>query len=382
MNTYKRRLSFSQIFKRGDYDLFQYLPPVKDFFMTESVRGGLEAIIDKLVTNSREEVLMPVFIAEGVVRPFRNKRVNVIFYRLSESLNPVISDIEQQLVANSNIKFLVVVHYFGFAYDFAQIRKLCTDKKIILLEDCVHGLFSKNSKGVYLGMNGDISFFSLPKILPVPDGAVFFVNNPELIKLKTEISFKKSALGNIAVFFHLFYLIYKKLEIKLPYSIIYRILNLLSKSVYGLYYNLLNISRKPKSISRLTLRILGNLNYEELISARQENIKSVYEVLSLNSNIKIFKKYEPLSVLTGVPLISRQASMIMNGLYRHNIECLTYKKRWCFIPRGRESDFKTETDFFNNHFLLPVHEDNSDYCNDLRSFSVESGFLVHNAGEK
>ena len=150
------------------------MPPVNDFFMTESVRGGLEAIIDNLVINSRAEVLMPAFIAEGVIRPFRNKKVKVIFYRLTESFNPVISDIEQQLLANPEIKFLVVVHYFGFAYDFSQIRKLCTDNKIILLEDCVHGLFSKSSNGAYLGINGDISFFSLPKILPVPDGASFF----------------------------------------------------------------------------------------------------------------------------------------------------------------------------------------------------------------
>ncbi len=350
--------------------------------MTDSVRGGLEAIIDDLVDSNRAEVLMPAFIAEGVIRPFRNKKVNVIFYKLAESLNPVISDIEKQLLANPEIKFLVVVHYFGFAYDFSQIRKMCTDKKIFLLEDCVHGLFSKSSNGAYLGMNGDISFFSLPKILPVPDGAVFFINNPELIKLKAEISFKKSALGNIAVFFHLCYLIYKKLEIKLPYSIIYRILNLLSKSVYGLYYNLLNISRKPKRISRLTLRILKNLNYEELISARKENIKSIYEGLNLISDIKVFKEYDTNSILTGVPLISEQSLSIIHKLYGHDIECLTYKKKWCFIPQGRESDFKTETDFFNNHFLLPIHEDNSDYCTDLCSISGESVFLVHNEGEK
>ena len=209
---------------------------------------------------------------------------------------------------------------------------------------------------------------------------VFFINNPELIKLKTEISFKKSALGNIAVFFHLFYLFYKKLEVKLPYSIIYRILNLLSKSVYGLYYNLLNISRKPKRISRLTLRILKNLNYEELISARKENIKSIYEALNLIGDIKVFKEYEPNFSSDRVPLISEQSLSMIHKLYRYDIECLTYKKKWCFIPRGMESDFKTETDFFNNHFLLPVHEDNSDYCNDLRSFLRESGFLVHNAG--
>lgn len=370
------------MFKRGNYNLFQYLPPVNDFFMTESVRGGLEAIIDNLAINSRAEVLMPAFIAEGVIRPFRNKKLNVIFYRLSENLSPVFSDIEKQFLANPGIKFLVVVHYFGFACDFAQISRWCTDKKIILLEDCVHGLFSKSSNGVYLGMNGDISFFSLPKILPVPDGAVFFINNPELIKLKAEISYKKSPLGNIAVFIHLFYLICKKFEIKLPYSIIYRLLNLLSKSVYGLYYNLLNISRKPKRISRLTLSILRNLNYEELISARKENIKSIYEALNLIGDIKVFKEYETNSILTGVPLISEQSLSIIHNLYGHDIECLTYKKKWCFIPQGRESDFKTETDFYNNHFLLPVHEDNSDYCNDLRSISGASGFLVHNEGEK
>jgi dTDP-4-amino-4,6-dideoxygalactose transaminase len=367
VRTYKRRLSFSQLVKKGENDLFKYLPPIKEFFLAGSVRGGLEGIIDILTTDSKVKVLLPVFIAEGVIRPFRNKKIGIVYYKLNEDLAPDISDIERQISGNHRIKFMVVVHYFGFAYDFTRIRHICSDNKIYLLEDCVHALFSKNRNEEYLGMTGDISFFSFPKILPVPDGAGFFINNPELIKIKSELIFSKGISCFIIKNLHLIYLLVKILEVKLPYSLLYQLMNSYSKIIYGLYYNLLNHIRGPQRISNLTLKILKNINYDELISKRKAHIKVIYESLRESKKIIFFRNYEPYLVLTGVPVLSEYSSHIILILKKNNIECLTYRKKWLFISPDKYSDFKVETDFYNKHFLFPVHEDDLNYSQELQS---------------
>lgn len=365
MKTYKRRLSFSQIISNGDNDLFKFLPSVKEFILTGSVRGGLEGIIDLLYLKSQTKVLLPVFIAEGVIRPFINKKVEIVYYKLTDDLNPDISDIKRQIFLNQDIKFMVVVHYFGFAYDFTQIKDICIDNKICLFEDCVHALFSRSKNDEYLGKTGDISFFSFPKILPVPDGAIFFINRPELLNIKSELVFNKGISNYIIIGLHLIYLLLKNIETKVPYSQFYKVMNTFSTFLYGSYYCILNHCPKPQMISHLTLRILKNINYDELIAKRKNHIKAIYGTLSNSKNTIFFKNYDPNVVLTGVPILSDNPTNIISILKRNNIECLTYKKRWLFVPPEYISKFSKEIFFYNRHFLLPVHENDFEYCKEL-----------------
>jgi hypothetical protein len=371
LRSYKRRLTFSQLFGKGDNDLFNYLPPVKDYFLTGSVRGGLGSIIDFLASGEENKVLLPVFIAEGVIRPFKIREVGIIYYKLTDDLNPDIEDIEKQIIRNKDIKFIVVVHYFGFIYDFSQIKNICLENNIILFEDCVHALFSKSSNDEYLGVIGDISFFSLPKILPVPDGAIFFINKPELINMKSELLFKKGISSYITTNLHLIYLILKYAEVKIRYSILYRFVNAISKGIYGSYYFLLNHNSQPHIISNMTLKILKNINYSELISKRKNHIKIIYETINKNDNVKFFKNYDRNAVLTGVPMLSDNSTNIISILKKNMIECLTYKKKWLFLPDDNINEFDKELYFFSNHFLLPVNENDSDYVPELRKVFSE-----------
>jgi perosamine synthetase len=351
---------------KGEQDLFKYLPPVKDYIFTESVRGGLESIVELLFAGNPGKVLLPVFIAEGVIRPFRNKNVEIVFYKITSDLDPDIVDVKTQIVKNPDIKVMVVLHYFGFAYDFSQVRNICSNNKIYLFEDCVHALFSKNKKDGYLGTTGDISFFSLPKVLPVPDGAIFFINNPELIYIKSSLKYKRSFSGHLMIALHLIYLLLKNIEVALSYSFLYRLINAFTKINYGLYYVLLNWSPKPQAVSGFTLRILKNINYDDLIAKRKNHIKNIYNSLDQSNNNQLFKPFDSNLVLTGVPFISKDSNVFMANLKRNNIESLTYKKRWLFTPVEDETRFKSEMYFVNHHFLLPIHENDTDYSQELK----------------
>ena len=156
MQTYKRRLSVDQLKPGGTNNIFDFLPDVKDYFFTESVRGGLGELIRLLWTENSSKVMLPVFVAEGVIRPFKDKNIPVIFYKLNADLSPDMIDIEEKLELNTDIRCMLVVHYFGFAQDLVPVKKICSTHSIILLEDCVHGLFSKDENKNYLGTSGDI----------------------------------------------------------------------------------------------------------------------------------------------------------------------------------------------------------------------------------
>ena len=174
MNTYKRRLKIRQLIEEGNSDIFKYLPSINDYFLCGNVRGGLSELIGLLFKDKPYKALLPVFVPEGIITPFRRKKISMIHYRLFTNLVPDIRDIEEKILKYPEIKCLVIIHYFGFPQDLMFLRELCTQNNVLLFEDCVHALFSKDEKGNYLGGVGDISFFSLPKILPVPDGGIFF----------------------------------------------------------------------------------------------------------------------------------------------------------------------------------------------------------------
>ena len=372
LDTYKRRLSFKYLFRRGNQDIFTYLPRAQGHFFTESVRGGLETLIEVIWGSNPCKVLLPVFIAEGVIGPFKNKHVSIVNYKLTPGLSPDLEDIRQKVLNSPDITCIVVVHYFGMGQNLDLIRKLCVEKSILLFEDCVHALFSKDDSNQYLGHVGDISFFSLPKILPTPDGAIFLINNPKYLHVFDNANYKKSVPGTLMIWVHLLYLLLKNIEIQLNYSLVYRLLNWTNKAIYVLYYWLLKKTSKPQRISKFTLQIIKNIDYELLISSRKKQIADIYESLRCLSPVLFCKVFNHHWMLTGVPIISEDYDEIIKILKTNNIECLSYKKAWLFIPENMDHQYIIESQFYQNHFLLPVHENNSNFIFQLPDLLIKS----------
>lgn len=366
MQTYKRRLSFQQLQSNENNNIFDFLPEINDYFFTESVRGGLEAIIEKLWPNKNVTIMLPVFVAEGVISPFQKAGASVVFYKLYKNLSPDIQDIKNKLILNPNVNCILVIHYFGFPQELCQVRDICNKHQCILLEDCVHALFSKDSQGNYLGYQGDISFFSFPKTLPVPDGGIFFINNSEIKPLFENIHYHKSRTGFFMVKVHLFYLLLKNLEVKLNYSVCYRMINFFSKAIYFTYYLLLKKSRKPQKISAITLKILKNIDYQHLITQRKNHTREIYQALKPIEHQLFNQVNNPNFMLTGVPVISKDCDILVSELRKNGIECLSYRKSWFYIPENKQSEYMNENYFFQYHFLLPVHENNTEYTKGIQ----------------
>ena len=84
-------------------------------------RSALRLLADKLRPSA---VLMPSFVAEGVLQPFIEAGIRVIFYRLQEDLSPDLSDIEALLSGIDGRCLAILLHYFGYITPSAALSKL------------------------------------------------------------------------------------------------------------------------------------------------------------------------------------------------------------------------------------------------------------------
>ena len=362
MLSYKRCLRFRLLFKKCRSDIFKFLPKNNRFFFVGSARGGLEACIDALGFTKLNSVLIPAFVPEGVISPFKKKGINVKFYKSNYDLSIDIEDLKYRIESDTTIKAVVIIHYFGFPQSVKLISRLCKENNIVLFEDCAQAIFSKDANGIILGSTGDIAFFSFPKSLPVPDGSLFLLNNLNYNWLNNILrKYKESILHLLSVMFHFVYLLLKNYQLKLKYSFIYIVANFISKVLYAGYYQLLRMMKKPVGMSKLSKRILENINYKYLIDRRRFNAKYFYANIDREKHKLVFQEYNENYVLTGIPILVDNRDIIIKQLQKKGIDCLKYTKFWNFIPQDEKNEFINEINFLNNHFLIPINENINKY---------------------
>lgn len=355
MLSYKRSLSLNLLLKRGHANIFDHLPNAS-FFYSGSVRSGLLDVIDSLKIGKGDIVIMPSFVAQGLILPFERRGVEIQYYHITEEFAPDIFDIIKIIKQSDNrIKAIGLIHYFGiFQKAVHELKEICKRNNIILFEDCVHGLFSVNDRNEPIGSIGDISFFSLPKALPVPDGAIFFVNNESI---SINLCFQRSLYHQLSVVFQIVYLLLKRAEIKIQNYYLSLPLNFISKVLYFFYYYFICKVKSNTRISSVTLRIIKNIDYSELIH-RKIIIYNFYKTM-LNvsaSSSAISRKSNMNAVTSGYPLILA----IKNGVFttlmkKKGIEVLSYTKFWNYIPDYGE--YKNEKFILMHHILLPINHE-------------------------
>src|SRR5204862_512234 len=83
----------------------------------------------------------------------------------------------------SGCRVLYVIHYLGWPQPILELRELCKERGIVLIEDCALSLLSQFN-GRPLGTFGDYSVFCLYKTLPVPNGGMLIQNGTATIDSK------------------------------------------------------------------------------------------------------------------------------------------------------------------------------------------------------
>lgn len=149
----------------------QRLPPsgVAATFHVSRARYGL-ALIALASLKRGDIVLLPAYHCPAMVEPFLWAGCRVSFYSVTESLAPVVSDLEASLTTASAI---VITRYFGFEQATEELVAYARDRHCVVIEDLAHAAFIPS-------LHGDVGVTSLTKFFPQPYGSEIWCGNPLL----------------------------------------------------------------------------------------------------------------------------------------------------------------------------------------------------------
>ena len=131
---------------------------------TFMARDALSLAASHLALTPKDAVLLPIYNCQDVLKAFARTN-RVVFYDVQADLTVDPTEILAKLI-DDGIRMMMMTNYFGFLQPHRDdIKKICQDRGISLIEDCAHSLLTEGS-----GETGDLSIYSFRKILPIPDG--------------------------------------------------------------------------------------------------------------------------------------------------------------------------------------------------------------------
>lgn len=124
-------------------------------------------------------VLIPAYHCRTMLDPALSLQGEILLYPLDAELKPELQAIEK-LIGESTIpvRALVATHYFGFPQPLAELKALCDEHGVVLIEDCSHAFFRPRHEST-LGSLGRFVVASPYKFCPTMDGGVLIGNGEE-----------------------------------------------------------------------------------------------------------------------------------------------------------------------------------------------------------
>jgi dTDP-4-amino-4,6-dideoxygalactose transaminase len=328
-------------------------------------RSALYHLLHKLPRPHAETVLLPCYVAEGVIQPFIVAGFSLRFYRLDADLNPVPDDIDRILKQVDGTAVVILVHYFGFTIKSDDLPSVLYKHDVVVVHDCAHALYNtRESFGVFQD-SMDVILYSLNKFLPVVDGAYLLSNRPDIdiaidtsILQELPIKAQQAYLNHLEAAKHL----YECVSLKLAKGYFQEI-----SSHYEEYYNYINKDLRPSRPSAQSERLEASYPHNELINQRVRNSNTLFQELKSPYFSLVHpdlpKGVVPFAVPVRVPANHRKE--IIRKLMEQGIILSTLEDKWDFVPANDHDYFIEEVKFLKENVLLPIseHITNDDICN-------------------
>jgi len=152
----------------------------KNAFSFNSGRSSLIAILKAMEIKNGDEVILQAFTCNAAVNPIIYVGAKPVFADIDDNLNISVTDLKKKI--NPKTKAVMIQHTFGSPAEIKEIKKICLENSIYLIEDCAHAL-GATYENSFCGSFGDASFFSFgrDKIISSVYGGMVTVNNEELV---------------------------------------------------------------------------------------------------------------------------------------------------------------------------------------------------------
>ena len=131
--------------------------------LTTSGRGAISLLL-KQIKPKTKKVLLPSYICDSVISPFKNAGYELTYYDVDRYFRP--NNIES--IKNSDIGIFLHMGYFGFLTNEGISNAISSlkSKSIIVIEDVTHTLFSYRIKSI----DNDFVIGSIRKWFGTPSG--------------------------------------------------------------------------------------------------------------------------------------------------------------------------------------------------------------------
>ena len=156
-----------------------------------AVSSGTAALHLALVilgVGEQDEVILPSYTCASVGMPILYLKARPVFGDIGEDYNILPEEIKKRITEKT--KAVIVPHMFGYPADIEDIKEICEDHGIPLIEDCAQsiGALYRNKK---VGTFGDISIFSFysTKMVTSIQGGMVSSRDKEMVEDIKDIRF-------------------------------------------------------------------------------------------------------------------------------------------------------------------------------------------------
>ena len=250
---------------------------------TSSGTSALHLALIALGITDKDEVILPSYTCLAVALPVLYQGALPVLADIGSDFNISTSDIREKITYKT--KAVIVPHMFGYPADLDEIRELCDDKNIYLIEDCAQSIGAEY-KGEKVGTLGDISIFSFyaTKMISTIQGGMVCTNNSEWVRMIKDLRYHDQVRAD------------EDLDPRLKYSY--------SMSDVGAAMGLVQLKRLDEFIGRR--RAIAKIYGEELDDSVMKPVESEHRK-------HVFSRF--------VVRTRGRSEEIIAGLKRSNITC-------------------------------------------------------------
>jgi len=154
---------------------------LKYAYSFNSGRSSLMALMQSLELPEGSQVLLQAFTCNAAVNPIRWAGLVPVYVDCDQNYNLSVDDLKKKI--NSKSRVVMVQHTFGQPADMDEIKKVCDENNLVLIEDCAHSLGAEY-KGKKVGTFGRAAFFSFgrDKMISCVYGGMAVTNDDGLAK--------------------------------------------------------------------------------------------------------------------------------------------------------------------------------------------------------
>lgn len=159
-----------------------------DSISTSSGTSALHMALSSIGVSKNDEVIVPSYTCVAVGLPVIYQQAKPVIVDVDDGFNISCEHIRRNITDRT--KAVIVPHMFGCPADIAEIKEICVDNDIHLVEDCSQSLGALY-KAKKVGTFGDISVFSFyaTKMITSIKGGMVCSKDSELLDIVRELRY-------------------------------------------------------------------------------------------------------------------------------------------------------------------------------------------------